>query len=71
MKEIVLSEHDINALINKGKVSIMIDGENAIIRQSYIKDVKAEMINWDNQVVNLSDNLVRNRHFDLFLRGSL
>ncbi|HEM3680283.1 TPA: hypothetical protein U1D15_001583 [Streptococcus suis] len=71
MKEIVLSEHDINALINKGKVSVMIDGENAIIRQSYIKDVKAEMINWDNQVVNLSDNIVRNRHFDSFLRGSL
>lgn len=42
MKEIVLSEHDINALINKGKVSVMIDGENAIIRQSFIKDVKAE-----------------------------
>lgn len=71
MKEIVLSEHDINALINKGKVSVMIDGENAIIRQSYIKDVKAEMINWDNQVVNLSDNIVRNRHFDSFLRFSL
>lgn len=71
MKEIVLSEHDINALINKGKVSVMIDGENAIIRQSYIKDVKAEMINLDNQVVNLSDNIVRNRHFDSFLRGSL
>ncbi|WP_449450604.1 hypothetical protein [Streptococcus suis] len=71
MKEIVLSEHDINALINKGKVSVMIDGENAIIRQSFIKDVKAEMINWDNQVVNLSVNIVRNRHFDSFLRGSL
>ncbi|HEL2363780.1 TPA: hypothetical protein TZY53_000669 [Streptococcus suis] len=71
MKEIVLSEHDVNALINKGKVSVMIDGENAIIRQSYIKDVKAEMINWDNQVVSLSDNIVRNRHFDSFLRGSL
>lgn len=71
MKEIVLSEHDVNALINKGKVSVMIDGENAIIRQSYIKDVKAEMINWDNQVVNLSDNIFRNRHFDSFLRGSL
>ncbi|HFI0646823.1 TPA: hypothetical protein ACGO1Y_001289 [Streptococcus suis] len=71
MKEIVLSEHDINVLINKGKVSVMIDGENAIIRQSYIKDVKAEMINWDNQVVNLSDKIVRDRRFDSFLRGSL
>ena len=70
MKEIVLTEHDINVLINKGKVTALLDGEEVLVRESYRKDLKAEVINWDKQIVDVSQNIVRNKHFDSFLQSA-
>lgn len=70
MKEIVLTEHDINVLINKGKVTALLDGEEILVRESYRKDLRAEVINWDKQIVDVSQNIVRNKHFDSFLQSA-
>ncbi|WP_314913779.1 hypothetical protein [Streptococcus constellatus] len=70
MKEIVLTEHDINVLINKGKVTALLDGEEVLVRESYRKDLRAEVINWDKQIVDVSQNIVRNKHFDSFLQSA-
>lgn len=70
MKEIVLTEHDINVLINKGKVTVLLDGEEVLVRESYRKDLRAEVINWDKQIVDVSQNIVRNKHFDSFLQSA-
>lgn len=64
MNEIVLSEHEINVLINKGRVKVILNGEEVIVRQSYTKDLRAETVNWDKQIVDVSQNIVRNKHFD-------
>lgn len=64
MNEIVLSEHEINVLINKGQVKVILNGEEVIVRQSYTKDLRAETVNWDKQIVDVSQNIVRNKHFD-------
>ena len=71
MKEIVLTEHDINVLINKGKVTVLLDGEEILVRESYRKDLRAEVINWDKQIVDVSQNIVRNKHFDSFLQSAI
>ncbi|ALL02228.1 hypothetical protein [Streptococcus anginosus] len=71
MKEIVLTEHDINVLINKGKVTALLDGEEILVRESYRKDLRAEVINWDKQIVDVSQNIVRNKHFDSFLQSAI
>ena len=63
MNEIVLSEHEINVLINKGRVKVILNGEEVIVRQSYTKDLRAETVNWDKQIVDVSQNIVRNKHF--------
>lgn len=70
MKEIVLTEHDINVLINKGKVTALLDGEEILVRESYRKDLRAEVVNWDKQIVDVSQNIVRNKHFDSFLQSA-
>lgn len=70
MKEIVLTEHDINVLINKGKVTALLDGEEILVRESYRKDLRAEVINWDKQIIDVSQNIVRNKHFDSFLQSA-
>ena len=64
MNEIVLSEHEINVLINKGRVKVILNGEEVIVRQSYKKDLRAETVNLDKQIVDVSQNIVRNKHFD-------
>ena len=64
MNEIVLSEHEINVLINKGRVKVILNGEEVVVRQSYTKDLRAETVNWDKQIVDVSQNIVRNKHFD-------
>lgn len=70
MNEIVLSEHDINVLINTGKVKASLNGQEVTIRQSYIKDLMAELVNWDKQIVDVSQNVVRNRHFDSLFQSA-
>ena len=70
MDEIVLSEHDINVLINTGKVKATLNGKEVTIRQSYRKDLMAELVRWDKQIVDVSQNVVRNRHFDSLLQSA-
>ncbi|MDU7195411.1 MAG: hypothetical protein E6279_06305 [Streptococcus sp.] len=70
MNEIVLSEHEINVLINKGRVKVILNGEEVIVRQSYRKDLRAETVNWDKQIVDVSQNIVRNKHFDSLFQNT-
>ena len=70
MNEIVLSEHEINVLINKGRVEVILNGEEVIVRQSYMKDLMAETVNWDKQIVDVSQNIVRNKHFDSLFQNT-
>ena len=70
MNEIVLSEHEINVLINKGRVKVILNGEEVIVRQSYTKDLRAETVNWDKQIVDVSQNIVRNKHFDSHIQNT-
>lgn len=70
MNEIVLSEHEINVLINKGRVKVILNGEEVIVRQSYTKDLRAETVNWDKQIVDVSQNIVRNKYFDSLFQNT-
>ena len=70
MNERVLSEHEINVLINKGRVKVILNGEEVIVRQSYTKDLRAETVNWDKQIVDVSQNIVRNKHFDSLFQNT-
>lgn len=70
MDEIVLSDHDLNVLINTGKVKASLNGKEVIIRQSYRKDLMAELVNWDKQIVDVSQNVVRNKHFDSLFQSA-
>ena len=70
MNEIVLSEHDINVLINTGRVKATLNGKEVTIRQSYIKDFMGELVNWDKQIVDVSQNIVRNKHFDSLFQNA-
>ena len=70
MNEIVLSEHEINVLINKGRVKAILNGEEVTIRQSYMKDLISETVKWDKQIVDVSQNIVRNKHFDSFFKNA-
>ena len=70
MNEIVLSEHEINVLINKGRVKVILNGEEVVVRQSYTKDLRAETVNWDKQIVDVSQNIVRNKHFDSLIQNT-
>lgn len=70
MNEIVLSEHEINVLINKGRVKVILNGEEVIVRQSYTKDLRAETVNWDKQIVDVSQNIVRNKHYDSLFQNT-
>ncbi|PZO95403.1 MAG: hypothetical protein DI617_03825 [Streptococcus pyogenes] len=70
MDEIVLSEHDINMLINTGKVKATLNGKEVTVSQSYRKDLMTELVNWDKQVVDVSPNIVRNKHFDSLFQSA-
>ena len=70
MNEIVLSEHEINVLINKGRVKVILNGEEVIVRQSYTNDLRAETVKWDKQIVDVSQNIVRNKHFDSLFQNT-
>ena len=49
MNEIVLSEHEINLLINKGRVKVILNGEVVTIRQRHMKNLMAETVKWKNR----------------------
>ncbi|CYV51988.1 TPA: hypothetical protein U0560_000161 [Streptococcus suis] len=70
MREIVLSEHDIKVLINKGKVRAMLEGEEILVRESYRKDLRAEVIKWDKEIVDVSQDIVRNMPFNSLFQGA-
>lgn len=53
---IVLSENDIARIINGEEVSVKVKGEKVIIRQSYIKDIAADMLIRTNRVMNTASN---------------
>ncbi|HGP8838355.1 TPA: hypothetical protein ACLXED_001458 [Streptococcus pneumoniae] len=54
MNEIVLSEHEINLLINKGRVKVILNGEVVTIRQRHMKNLMAETVKWEKQVIDVS-----------------
>lgn len=70
MDEIVLSEHDLNVLINTGKVKASLNGKEVIVRESYRKDLTDEVVKFDKQIVDVSQNIVRNKLFDTFLQNA-
>lgn len=53
---IVLSEHDIARIINGEEVSTKINGEKVAIRQSFMKDMAADMLVRKNRVMNTVSN---------------
>lgn len=51
MEIIVLGDNQIESLINGGSVQVTLsDGKNVLIRQSYMKDLAAPLINHDKKV---------------------
>lgn len=70
MNEIVLSEHEINLLINKGRVKVILNEEVVTIRQRHMKDLMAETVKWGKQVIDVSQNIVRNKHFDSLFQNT-
>lgn len=53
---IVLSENDIARIINGEEVLFQIRGEEVIVRQSYSKDIAADMLIRQNRVMNTVSN---------------
>lgn len=53
---IVLSDNDIARIINGQEVSTKINGEDVIIRQNYLKDAAADLLNRDFRVMNTASN---------------
>ncbi len=53
---VALSENDIARIINGEEVSLKIKGEEVIIRQSYMKDIAADMLVRQNRVMNTVSN---------------
>lgn len=70
MNEIVLSEHEINLLINKGRVKVILNGEVVTIRQRHMKNLMVETVKWEKQVIDVSQNIVRNKHFDSLFQNT-
>ncbi|HGQ1376634.1 TPA: hypothetical protein ACLYGJ_001763 [Streptococcus pneumoniae] len=70
MNEIVLSEHEINLLINKGRVKVILNGEVVTIRQRHMKNLMTETVKWEKQVIDVSQNIVRNKHFDSLFQNT-
>ncbi|HET2632179.1 phage protein [Streptococcus pneumoniae] len=70
MNEIVLSEHEINLLINKGRVKVILNGEVVTIRQRHMKNLMDETVKWEKQVIDVSQNIVRNKHFDSLFQNT-
>lgn len=61
-RQIVLSENQIEALINGETISVRLNnGDVADIRQSYVKDALLPIKMRDNKVVNTKNNAVINK----------
>lgn len=62
--EVILSENQIEALINGETISVRVaNGHVVDIRQSYIKDAAAPILRRKNKVVDTDANAVMNKHF--------
>lgn len=53
---IVLSEKQIAQLINGEELSFEVDGKGVKVRQSYLKDIAADILNRKNRVMNTASN---------------
>lgn len=53
---IVLSENDIARIVNGEEVLLEISGKKVKIRQSYMKDIAADMFVRTNRVMNTASN---------------
>lgn len=53
---IALTENDIARIINGGEISLQINGEEVIVRQSYSKDITNDMLIRQNRVMNTVSN---------------
>lgn len=62
--EVILSENQIEALINGETISVRVaNGHVVDIRQSYLKDASAPILRRRNKVVDTDVNAVMNKHF--------
>ncbi len=56
MEEIVLGDNQIESLINGKSIEVtLLNGETALIRQSYLKDAAAPIINHDKKIYSKGD----------------
>lgn len=69
MKEIVLSEADIQAILNGRRVIREINGEKVNIRLSYVKDLAKPLINDRVQVIDTKVDRAVSVYADLFYPG--
>ena len=53
---IVLSENQIARLINGEELSFKVEGKEIKVRQSYLKDIAADILNRKNRVMNTAQN---------------
>ena len=53
---IVLSEKHIAQLINGEELFFEVDGKEIKVRQSYLKDIAADILNRKNRVMNTASN---------------
>ena len=53
---IVLSEKHIAQIINGEELSFKVDGKEIKVRQSYLKDIAADILNRKNRVMNTASN---------------
>lgn len=62
--EIILSDVHIEHLINGGSIDYKLPDKSYVsIRQSYVRDAVAPVINRPNKVVNTHNNAVVNKHY--------
>ncbi len=48
----------------------MLEGEEILVRESYRKDLRAEVIKWDKEIVDVSQDIVRNMPFNSLFQGA-
>lgn len=70
MKEIVLSEADVQSVLNGRKVIREINGEKVNIRLSYVKDLAAPLINDRVQIIDTKVDRAVSVYADVFYPAS-
>lgn len=70
MKEIVLSEADVQSVLNGRKVIREINGEKVSIRLSYVKDLVMPLINDRVQVIDTKVDRAVSIYADVFYPAS-